>query len=159
MMKPRRVCRSSGGMVTGPAAAVVRGHENLTNILTTCSRTWATRHLISTLSCHTTDLTDTALSSRATGSSAARAGLTDLLLQLPHPSFHCRRRRWRCRGSVLTASRVRGQVASGSGATVRWVGSDTGSCPTVDVVTGIEATGVVEPPEVRPVATDLERIT
>lgn len=155
MMKPRRVCRYGGGMVTGPAAALLHGHENLTNIRTTCCRTWATSRQIFASSCHTTDLTDTALSPRATGSSAARAGPTGLLVPLLPRCCHCRRGR----DSVLTASRAREQAASGSGVTARWAGSGTGPCPTVDAGTGTEATGVVEPPEVPPVATDPERVT
>lgn len=133
-MKPRRVCRSGGGMVTGPAAAVlVRGLENLTHTLTTCCHTWATSRQISASWCRTTsDLT--VPSPRATGSSVGRAGPTGLLL--PHlRRLRCCRHR---RGSVLTASRARGPT-SGSGATEPWAGSGTGPCRTVDAGPGTEA--------------------
>lgn len=159
MMKPRRVCRSGGGMVTGPAAALRHGHESPTNIRTTCRRTWATSRQTSALCCRTTDLTDTALSHRATGSSAARAGPTGLpCLLLPrYCRFLCRRRR--CPGSVLTASPPRGQAASGSGATARWAGSGTAPCPMVEEGTGTEGTVAVETSEAHLAATEPWRAT
>lgn len=157
MMKPRRVCRSGGGMVTGPAAAVLlHGPENLTHTLTTCCHTWATSRQISASWCRTTsDLT--ALFPRATGSSADRAGPTGLLL--PHLSrLRCCRRRRRRRGSALTASRARGPT-SGSGVTEPWAGSGTGSCQTVDAGPGTEAAGGREAAELPSVVTGPERVT
>lgn len=156
MMKPR-VCRFCGGMVTGAAAALLLGKENLIKIPSTCHK-WFITHLVSDTFCHTTDLMDTAFSNRGTGSSAARAVPTGLPFPPLHRCCHCRRpRHCRCLGSVFTASRVREQAVSGSGATARWVGLGTEVLPTGVRGTGTEDSAVVGTTEVPVVASDPER--
>lgn len=157
MMKPRRVCLSGGGMVTGPLAALVSGQENFTNIRI-IYRSWVTSPRNFDISFRTTDLMDMALSHRRPVSNAAPGAPTDL--PPPHPAhcYRCHRQCHRlCRYSILMGTLVREQVASGSGATAPWVVLGTGPCPTTGRGTGTGGPGVVGTPGCCPVVTGPER--
>lgn len=142
MTKPKRVCPSGGGMVTGPFTALVFGQENHTNIRT-IYRSWVTSHRNFDISCRTTGLMDMALSHRRPVSNAAQGAPTDP--RPPHP-VHCSRCHRLCRYLILMGTLAREPVVSGNGATELWVVLGTEQCPTMDRGTGTEGPGVVETP-------------
>lgn len=153
MMKPRRVCPSGGGMVTGPAAALVSGQENLTNTRI-IYRSWLTRHQNFDISCRTTGLMDTARSHRHPVRSAAPGAPTDPPLRHPVRCCRCHRLCHRlCRYLILTGTLAREPVVSGSGATALWAVLGTGRCPTMDRACGTVGPGVVETPGCCPAVT------
>lgn len=157
MMKPRRVCSSGGGMVTGPVAALVCGQENLTNIRI-IYRSWGTRHRNFDISFRTTGLMDMALSRRHPVSNAALGAPTDPLLSHPVHCYRCHRQcHHLCRYLILMGTLVPEQVVFGREATALWVVLGTGQCPTMARGIGTEGPGVVETPGCCPVVTGPER--
>lgn len=156
MMKPRRVCPSGGGMVTGPVAALVSGQENFTSTRTVC-RTWVTSHRNFDI-CRTTGFVDTALSHQHPGNNAAPGAPIDPPLPRRVHCCRCHRLSHRlCRYSVPMGTLVRELAVSGSGATTPWVVLGTEQCPTVDRGTGTEGCGVGETSGCCPVVTGPER--